>query len=95
MNPITTLSIATQSEDEFDAVLERTNYLRGLTIDLKSGDTSYRGLVVRSVRADPTRKVIDIDFDTSALNIFEVHLDGLAALAEAEHAARSTASKHI
>ncbi|CAM8642487.1 hypothetical protein MCEMSEM18_03522 [Comamonadaceae bacterium] len=88
MNPVTKLTIAAQSDDEFDAVLARTNDLCGLAIDLKTGNSFYKALVVREVRADPMEKVISIDFDTNALNIFGVKLDGLAALAAAENATR-------
>jgi hypothetical protein len=88
MQKPTQLTIVARSEEDFDKLLSRGQALVGTVVRLQRGDMFYEAPIVRELYGNPATYVVEIEFDTVALQALGVALDGRLALDAAEQATK-------
>lgn len=92
MNPITTLTIAAQSDADFDELMERAFTLfdcQPVKFHRTNGgqSMSYEAPILLRFEGNDEKRLVTLDFDTKALQILGADLGGREALAVGECAA--------
>ncbi|WP_175954591.1 hypothetical protein [Burkholderia sp. BCC0405] len=80
MEQVTELTIAAQSDDEFDELCDRAEALAGVVVGIESKAESLHVVLVAAYRYDEANLTVTFLLNTEAMRLLDLSVDGRTTL---------------